>query len=97
VGFLKQLKRDEDEAAYEALEAELLSAYPKHLPLLSALLSGLASLPTDKRKAKLKASTHRRHIGKECLAIFWPSATAAEALRIFLLCAPHVSCIKQRW
>lgn len=58
VGFLKQLKREteEEEAAYETLETELLKAYPKHLPLLSARLASLTSLPADKRKAKLKAS-----------------------------------------
>lgn len=58
VDFLKQLKRDtpEEEAAYSALEKELLKEHPKHLPLLSGVLASANSLPIEGHPEKLQAS-----------------------------------------
>jgi hypothetical protein len=59
VKVLKELKRDneEEEKAYEELEEELLRKYPGHLPLLSAILVSLNSLPANKKEASLQVTT----------------------------------------
>ena len=60
VKVLKELKRDneEEEKVYKELEQELLREYPGHLPLLSAILASLTSLPADKKKERLQVTDY---------------------------------------
>ena len=54
--MLKELKRDKEEDAevLQSLEDELLKEYPRHLPLLSAVLASFTSLPAEKQKEHLQ-------------------------------------------
>lgn len=56
MSFLKQLKRDtpEEDAAYIKLEKDLLKEHPKHLPLLSARLASINSVPSDSHPKKFE-------------------------------------------
>lgn len=60
VKVLKELKRDneEEEKVYKELEEELLREYSGHLPLLSAILASLTSLPADKKKERLEVTDY---------------------------------------
>ena len=64
--FLKDVKRgsEEDEATYTALEQQLLKEYPDHLPLLSARLTSLTSLPAGigKPQVPLMEALHPHRI-----------------------------------
>ena len=57
--MLKELKQDtEDDAAfYKTLVEELTKEYPSHLPLQTAILAGIESLPAEKRKARLQVTS----------------------------------------
>ena len=59
VKMLTGLKQDteEDAAFYKTLVQELTKEYPSHLPLLTAILAGIASLPAEKRKARLQVNS----------------------------------------
>ena len=57
--MLKELKPDseDDAAVYKTLVEELTQEYPAHLPLLTATLAGVASLPAEKRKERLRVTS----------------------------------------
>ena len=57
--MLKELKRDKEEDAevLQSLEDELLKEYPSHLPLLSAVLASLTSLPAEKQNKHLQVTS----------------------------------------
>ncbi len=56
--MLKELEKEfeDDPAAYQDVVKELTTEYPNHLPLLTAVLAGLAALPADKRKDRLQVT-----------------------------------------
>lgn len=102
VKMLKELKpeSEDDAAVYKALVEELTQGYPAHLPLLTATLAGVASLPAEKRKERLQVTRLVAHHTSCVSPAGWPpwghihAPHAAAALQQDLWRAPVVCCCR---